>query len=429
MQASTLDMLRLNQLFNRFLATGARPVPAPAPPATPAPPGHATASPRAETASAAAPPPAVVISDTTLRDGEQMPGVVFSPEHKREIAGRLRALGIPLIEAGYPAVSDAERQAIRQVVEDGGDALVQVIARPVDRDLDAALETGAQSIAIFIGTSTSHLNAKLRMTRDEALAAVDRAIRRAKSAGRNVVFAAEDATRTETDALLRFCVGAAEAGADALGLADTVGIATPSTMAAMVAAVADGCPLPIAVHCHNDLGLATANSLAGLAAGASGVQCSVLGIGERAGNAPLEQVVLALHAALGHDTGLDLRLLQPLADRVAQLIGHPIPPYQPVTGGNAFAHESGLHLDGITHDPLTYEPYDPALLGRSRRIVLGKHSGVSAVLAVAHAAGLDLDPERARDLLTEIKNAAGHERPAVPVEASEIVLRLMEAGR
>jgi isopropylmalate/homocitrate/citramalate synthase/4-hydroxybenzoate polyprenyltransferase len=404
MSASAGDMIRLNQLFNTFRG---KPV---------------TTEPREQRLEPAL-PGVVVISDTTLRDGEQMPGVVFSPAEKREVARRLGAAGIPLIEAGFPAVSEEEAAAIRSIVDDGGDALVQVIARPVDRDVDAAVATGAHSIAVFIGTSPSHLQAKLRMTLDEVLVAVDRAVRRAKRAGRQVVFAAEDATRTEIDVLLKVFRAAAEAGADTLGIADTVGIANPASMAELVRDVTEGCPLPVAVHCHNDLGLATANSLAGVLAGASGVQCSVLGIGERAGNAPLEQVVLALHASLGHDSGLDLGALHPLAEFVSGLIAVPIAPYQPVAGANAFTHESGLHLDGITQDPGTYEPYAPELVGRDRRIVLGKHSGVSSVLAVAESAGIALDGDQARSVLSAIKKSAQAKEFNPPLDAAAMVAR------
>ncbi|MFC7273496.1 UbiA family prenyltransferase [Paractinoplanes rhizophilus] len=410
MSASAADMIRLNQLFNTFrTASGA---------------GPATTQPRRpEPVAPPEPPGVVVLSDTTLRDGEQMPGVVFTPAEKRELADRLAAAGIPLIEAGFPAVSADEAAAIRSIVDAGGDALIQAIARPVDRDVDAAVESGAHSIAIFIGTSDVHLRAKLRMTVDEVLRAVGTAVRRAKRAGRQVVFAAEDATRSDLDVLLRICSAAADAGADTIGLADTVGVANPASMADLVRTVTGQCPLPVAVHCHNDLGLATANSLAAIQAGASGVQCSVLGVGERAGNAPLEQVALALHVSLGHDTGLDLGLIQPLADHVAHLIGVPVPPYQPVVGGNAFTHESGLHLDGIVHDPGTYEPYEPGLLGRERHIVLGKHSGVSSVLAAAEAAGLELDHDQARAVLTEIKRSAQAKELREPMDAVSTIAR------
>lgn len=414
MSATASDMIRLNQLFNAFLARqdAARAV---------------TVLERAQPEpDAPGIPPVVVISDTTLRDGEQMPGVVFSPAAKLDLARRLADAGIPLLEAGFPAVSAEEADAIRAIVDQAGDTVIQVIARPVDRDIDAALATGAHSVAVFIGTSESHLREKLRMTLDEVIDVVDRAVRRAKGAGRQVVFAAEDATRTDVGALIRVCLAAGEAGADTIGLADTVGIANPGSMGRLVRAVSAACPLPVAVHCHNDLGLATANSVAGVLAGASGVQCSVLGIGERAGNAPLEQVALALHVSYGHDTGLRLAALAPLAGRVAELAGVPIPPQYPVVGGNAFTHESGLHLDGITQQPSTYEPYPPELVGRARRIVLGKHSGVSAVLAVAGEAGLTLDREQARAVLNAVKSSAQAAEPGPPLDANAMVTRFAQ---
>ncbi|MBN9748013.1 hypothetical protein DMP23_44195 [Amycolatopsis sp. A1MSW2902] len=389
MDAPARDMMLLNQLFNEF--RGPR--------------GRATAVPR-EPLRTGQLPERVVVSDTTLRDGEQMPGVAFRPDQKLELARRLAALGVPMIEAGFPVVSEEESAAIRAIVAAELDTVIQVIARPADADVDAALHTGAHSVAVFIGTSESHLRHKLRIDVDELKRRVDRAVRRVKAAGRQAVFAAEDATRTDPDVLAAVYEAAADAGADALGLADTAGIAQPWTMRELVERVGESCPLPLAVHCHNDLGLATANSLAGLLGGASGVQCSVLGIGERAGNAPLEQVVMALEAAMGHSTGLDLPLLEPLARHVAGLIGDRVPAYAPVVGAHAFVHESGLHVDGISRDPSTYEPYPPELVGRQRRIVLGKHSGRSAVTAVAAERGLTVEPADIDAVLTELKRGA-----------------------
>ncbi|SMD04970.1 UbiA family prenyltransferase [Kibdelosporangium aridum] len=389
MQAPPRDMMLLNQLFNEFRGHTGRVTTAPR---EPLPTGEL--------------PERVVISDTTLRDGEQMPGVAFSPAQKLDLARQLVALGIPLIEVGFPVVSEEESAAIRAIVDADLDAVIQVIARPADADVDAALHAGAHSVAVFIGTSESHLRHKLRIDVDELKRRVDRAVRRVKAAGRQAVFAAEDATRTDPDVLVAVYDAAAEAGADALGLADTAGVAQPWTMRELVEKVGASCPLPLAVHCHNDLGLATANSLAGLLGGASGVQCSVLGIGERAGNAPLEQVVMALEAAMGHSTGLELPLLEPLARHVAGLIGGRVPPYAPVVGAHAFVHESGLHVDGISRDPSTYEPYSPELVGRQRQIVLGKHSGRSAVVAVAAECGLTVDTADVDAVLAEIKRGS-----------------------
>ncbi|HEX5121113.1 MAG TPA: UbiA family prenyltransferase [Pseudonocardiaceae bacterium] len=388
-ESSARDMMQLNQLFNAFRAGS---------------PGSWTVGrTRVEPVAVGELPERVVISDTTLRDGEQMPGVAFSPNVKVDLARRLAGLGVPLIEVGFPAVSADERTAIRTIVEADLDAAIQVIARPVESDVRAAIDCGAQSVAVFIGTSPGHLERKLRLDVDEALRRVDRAVRLVKQAGRQAVFAAEDATRTDPAVLCRFYAAAADAGADALGLADTAGVANPWSLRQLVAAVGEQCPLPLAMHCHNDLGLATANSIAGLLGGASGVQCSVLGIGERAGNAPLEQVVLSLETSHGYSTGLDLRQLEPLAAHVAGLVGTSLPPFMPVVGDHAFVHESGLHVDGITRDPSTYEPYSPDLVGRQRRIVLGKHSGRSAVLEVAEQHGVALSGEQADRVLEQLK--------------------------
>jgi isopropylmalate/homocitrate/citramalate synthase len=448
MDASPRDMFHINQLFNEFrraTASGAAGRPEavaverlPPPKGTPpplvaagdaachgegmpgvvfdseeTPPPRITAggdtfrdgerTPKAVFGSEGTLPPQVVISDTTLRDGEQMPGVAFTPEEKADLARRLAALGVALIEAGYPAVSDEEAQAVRAIVDIGLDAAVQVIARPVAADIRAAADSGAHSIALFVGTSDAHVRAKLRTTRERLLTQVADAVALAKRSGRNVVFAAEDATRTDPEFLVRVYLAAADAGADALGLADTAGVATPWLLAGLVRHVAAECPLPIAVHCHNDLGLATANSLAGLLAGASGVQCSVLGVGERAGNAPLEEVVMALETLYDHRTGIDLPALTPLAHHVAALAGQPVTAVKPVVGGHAFVHESGLHVDGVVRDPSTYEPYPPELIGRERSFVFGKHSGRTALRHVLDTHAVDLGEPQLANLLAAVK--------------------------
>lgn len=410
MNASARDMLHINQLFNEFRRTDAGAV---TPVEVREPEPFSEPGPDAL-------PPTVVISDTTLRDGEQMPGVAFAPEEKVELARRLAALGVPLIEAGYPAVSAEEAYAVRAIVDAGLDAAVQVIARPLPADIEAAVESGAHSIALFTGTSEAHVRAKLRTTPERLVAGIRDAVTLAKQSGRNVVFAAEDATRTDPAFLVQVYLAAAEAGADAIGLADTAGVATPWRMAALVRHVAAACPLPIAVHCHNDLGLATANSVAGLLAGASGVQCSVLGVGERAGNAPLEEVVMTLEVAFGHPTGLDLTALTPLAHHVATLTGHLVPAGKPVVGGHAFVHESGLHVEGIVRDPGTYEPYPPELLGRERSFVFGKHSGRSALRQVLDSHAVGLEEGQLAALLATVKERR-ERRTAAPLDERAVI--------
>lgn len=355
-------------------------------------------------------PPQVVISDTTLRDGEQMPGIAFSVAEKVEIARLLDDAGVALIEAGFPAVSPAEAAAVREIVDLGLGASIQAIARPTPRDIEAAVASGVDSVAIFIGTSDLHVFEKLRLTRHELLRHVGDGVRLAASSGVSVVFAAEDATRTDPKFLVEVFDVARDAGAHALGMADTAGVAHPALMRAIVSRVADAVPLPIGVHCHDDLGLAVANSLAGLQSGATGVQCSVTGIGERAGNASLEELVLALEVAHDHRTGIDLTRLLPLAELLSRAAGLPVPPNKPVVGSHMFVHESGLHLDGVIRQPACYEPYPPEWIGAQRRIVLGKHSGRSCVTAVLEEAGRTATAEQVDQLLGLVKEAAESRR-------------------
>lgn len=363
----------------------------------------------------------VVISDTTLRDGEQMPGIFFTKDMKIKLAKSLSSAGVPLIEAGFPVVSNEEFESIRQIVDACPDSIIQVIARPKRQDVQAALDTGAGSIAIFIGTSPIHLSKKLGIKLDELLFIIEKEIKFASKNGRQVIFTAEDATRTPIEDLLRVFEVAAQAGAHSLGLADTVGIALPNTFSEIVGSVVDSTTLPVAVHCHNDIGLATANSLAAINSGASGVQCSILGIGERAGNAPLEQVLLGLKILGKYRTGINIKNTMLLVKLVSEYTGIEVPPFMPVVGANAFTHESGLHIDGILGDPRTYEPYSPDLIGRERHIVLGKHSGSRAVRKVADDLGIEINEQDINRVVAYIKDNSNYS-----LSASDALLRAMD---
>jgi isopropylmalate/homocitrate/citramalate synthase/1,4-dihydroxy-2-naphthoate octaprenyltransferase len=404
---SAADMVHANGVFAEFLRDGADPAPVAA---------SACLAEVVERAPDPAPtdaadtdhmPARVVLSDTTLRDGEQMPGVAFTTADKARIAQLLDRLGIGVIEAGFPAVSAAEAAAVREVARLGLSAVTQAIARPLPADIDAAHATGVNTVAIFVGTSDAHVLRKLRTTRAALVDTVSTAVAYAKQTGLGVVFAAEDAVRTDLPYLIEIYRAAVAAGADAVGVADTAGAAHPAAFGRVVHAVAGAVPAPIGVHCHDDLGLATANTLAGLAAGASGAQGSMLGVGERAGNAALEELALALEVAYGVATGLDLPVLAELAEVVSAAAGLPVPVNKPVLGAHAFVHESGLHVDGLLRDPATYEPYPPELIGARRRIVLGKHSGRSCVQAVLDGHGLDLSRSQLDDLVSYVKTA-GH---------------------
>ncbi len=420
---SAADMVHANAIFAEFLRSVPEPAPTTASRSTPAPVVTSLRAP--EPAPAATLLPArVVLGDTTLRDGEQMPGVAFSVAQKVEIALLLDRLGVGLVEAGFPAVSAAEAAAVREVAALGLSAVTQAIARPLESDVDAAVRAGVDSVAIFVGTSDAHVLRKLRTTRPALLERVATAVAHAKSAGVAVVFAAEDAVRTDLDFLLEMYGVAIGAGADAVGVADTAGVAHPAGFAHLVRTVADAVSVPVGVHCHDDLGLATANSLAGLGAGASGAQGSVLGVGERAGNAALEELALALEVAHGIDTGLDLTAFVPLANAVSAATGVPIPVNKPVLGRHAFTHESGLHVDGLLRDPSTYEPYPPERIGATRQIVLGKHSGRSCVEAVLEQHGVTATEQVVGALLRHVKDEGERGRsvdPAALLAAVEAV--------
>jgi isopropylmalate/homocitrate/citramalate synthase/4-hydroxybenzoate polyprenyltransferase len=365
----------------------------------------------------------VVISDTTLRDGEQMPGVAFSVDEKIAIACSLDKLGVPLLEVGYPAVSELESVAIKEIVRLGLKAMIQVIARPLEYDIERALATGADSIAIFIGTSDAHVFNKLHTSKSEIVKKVAWGVAYAKRAGVQVVFAPEDASRTPLTFLQHICQVALDAGADIIAIPDTAGVMTPQAMQSLIRPLTEVLAAPIAVHCHNDLGLATANSIAGLLAGASGVQCSLLGIGERAGNAPLEEVVTILEVVYGCKTGLELTQLAETAQKLAQILGCPIPKNKSIVGSNAFVHESGLHIDGVVRDPSTYEPFSPERVGQQRRFVFGKHTGWRAIQYVLDARGIDNNEVLCRRILKQVKRMGEAKQPLNEAELVDLVVK------
>jgi isopropylmalate/homocitrate/citramalate synthase len=417
----------------RFLPRAGRTV-VPGPPADPVgsvarPADPGAAGPAAGPAAAAAGPglgfpPEILLSDTTLCDGELAPGVAFSAQEKLRIAERLALLGVPLIEAGFPAVSAEEVAAVRGIVEAELGVAVQAIARPLKHDIDMAVHSGAHRIALCVGTSDAHVERWLRTDRAHLLAQIQDAVGYARKSGRQIVFTAEDATRTDPDFLLAALCAAADAGADAIGLADTAGVATPESIADLVRRAAAGCPLPITVHCRNDLGLATANTIAALGAGATGAQCSVLGLGGRAGNTCLEELALALEVGYHVRTGLDLRGLAPLARQVAALAGQVIGPGRPVVGRNAFLHESGLRTSAVVHEPSTYEPYPPELIGRGRGFTIGKHTGPAGAGHILARRGLTLTDSELAALLGEADRRGFRGEPLRENELFRLAQRL-----
>ena len=346
----------------------------------------------------------IQIFDTTLRDGEQSPGIALRPEEKEEVAEQLERLGVDVIEAGFAAASPGDFEGVRAVAAVARRATVATLCRTRREDLDAgadALRDARRSrIHIFLATSPIHMEKKLRLTPDEVVAQAAWAVAYASSRVDEVEFSCEDATRSDPSFVARVCREVIAAGADVVNLPDTVGFALPNEYAWFFGEVRRLCPelesVTVSAHCHDDLGLAVANSLAAVEAGVGQVECTVNGIGERAGNAALEEIVMALrvrHDSLGVETGIDPAEIGPSSALVARLTGYDVPPNKAIVGANAFAHEAGIHQDGLLKDTSTYQIIEPKELGLAMTLPLGKHSGRHAFARACTEAGLQLDEE------------------------------------
>ena len=346
----------------------------------------------------------IKIFDTTLRDGEQSPGIALRPDEKVEIARALEQLGVDVIEAGFAISSPGDFAGVAAVAQASTTATVASLARAAQADIDAAAEalSGAarSRIHVVIATSALHMERKLGLSPNEVLERIASSVAYAVERADEVEFSAEDATRSDWAFLAEVCRTAVAAGANVVNLPDTVGYTTPEEYAAMFRDLRERCPeldtVELSVHCHDDLGLATANSLAGVAAGVTQIECTVNGIGERAGNTSLEQVVMALRTRsdyYGAVTAVDPALIPATSQRVAELTGYPVAPNTPIVGANAFAHEAGIHQDGMLKDAGTYQIIDPADLGLGMTLPLGKHSGRHAFVRACTTAGLSLDAD------------------------------------
>ena len=364
----------------------------------------------------------VIIFDTTLRDGEQAPGNSMTAEEKLRLARQLDTLGVDVIEAGFPSASEGDRRGVRLVAETLSRPVIAALARCHDRDIEAAgeaLRSAARPrVHVFIATSDLHLECKLRMTRDQCLERATEAVRRARRYTDDVEFSAEDATRTDLEFLCRVVEAAIAAGATTINLPDTVGYALPVEYGAMFRAVRERVPTSdravFSAHCHDDLGLAVANSLAAIEAGAGQVECTINGIGERAGNAALEEIVVAgrvrPHAVAFHCGVKPQELF-----RTSQLLSHVIgvfpQPNKAVVGRNAFAHEAGIHQHGVLQNGLTYEIIRPEEVGVARSsLVLGKHSGRHALERRYRELGYELDDATLGNLYEEFTALADKKR-------------------
>jgi len=347
----------------------------------------------------------VVIYDSTLRDGEQTPGIVFSPEQKITIARKLDEMHVPEIEAGFPAVSENEQMSVKAISSLGLNARILTLSRITKADIDACVEAGSDLALLFIGTSDIHLKYKFNKPKEFVLEKVAEGLDYCHERGIAGDLSAEDSTRTEMDFLLKVYRKAEECHASRIGVTDTLGCASPEAIFNIVTEVKKHLRTPISVHLHNDFGLALANAIAGVKAGAKAVTTTVNGIGERAGNVPLEQFVATMKYVYRCDLGIDATKLKDLSDIVAEYSGLGLPKNQPLVGQNVFSHESGIHVAAVLNCPMTYEPIPPEEIGNKRHLIMGKKTGLNYVRKRVEDLDLLASEEELAKILCEVKKA------------------------
>ena len=382
----------------------------------------------------------VRIFDTTLRDGEQSPGFSMNTDEKIRMARQLAKLGVDTIEAGFPISSRGDLEAVQAVAREVRDVPIAALARAKRSDVDAAVEAlhpaASSRLHIFLATSDLHLQVKLHMTREQALEAIGSMIRYGRQHVAEVEFSAEDAGRTDLDYLCQVCKTAVDAGATILNLPDTVGYAVPEEYGEMFRRVreflGDAPGITLSAHCHDDLGLAVANSLAAVRAGVRQIECTVNGIGERAGNAALEEIAVALAVrkdSFGITTNIKLDQLFPASRLLTEVTGAVVAPNKAVVGANAFAHEAGIHQDGIIKNPLTYEIISPETVGvPSRSLVMGKHSGRNALRSNLRDLGFEPSDAELAEIYRRVTALADESKSVRPRDILGIAHEVIRRG-
>jgi len=372
----------------------------------------------------------LLILDTTLRDGEQTPGVSLSVEQKVMVAEALDSLGVDIIEAGTAIASEGDFKAIKEISERGLNAEICSFARIKKEDIDAAADANADSIFMVAPSSDIHIRAKFPgKSREDVIRYSVEAIEYAKERGLVVEFGAEDASRADFNFVLNLFEAALDAKADRLTFADTVGVLTPERAERIMRELTKRFSVPIAIHCHDDFGLATANTIYAIKGGAKEFHATINGIGERAGNAALEEVVMALEYLYGIKTKIKKEKIYNTSKLVEKLTRVVVPPNKPIVGENAFAHESGIHTSALFRDTSTYEPISPEVVGRKRVIVLGKHAGRASVEAIMKELGYKATPEQMKEILMRIKEIGDKGKRVTDADVRAIIETVLQVKR
>ncbi|MGN0177776.1 MAG: (R)-citramalate synthase [Methanobrevibacter sp.] len=368
----------------------------------------------------------IKVLDTTLRDGEQTPGVSLTPNEKLRIATKLEEIGVDYIEAGSTITSPGERESIKGIMQQGFNSEILSFSRPLSIDIDYCLECDVDGVNLVVPTSDLHIHDKLKTTRDELIELSNNAVDYCKDHGLTVELSAEDASRSDFDFLKSVYQDAINHGADRICVCDTIGVLTPDSSFELFNKLND-IDVPIAVHCHNDFGLAVANTLAALKGGATEFHSTINGIGERAGNTSFEECVVSIDRLLQNfSTNINIHEIYDISKLVARLTGVYIQPNKAIVGENAFAHESGIHSDGIIKNSATYEPMTPELVGRKRKFVIGKHMGTHGLENRLKEIGLTVNENQLQQIFTDIKDLADKGKTVTDVDLQAIADNVLE---